>query len=123
MLSYFGYELSSSNYEGEYLWENWKRWDVDTPHVIRVNEADAKHASVPHFRRAVGHPGHIAFCALDRDDVDRFYTEVLVPLEKGGYASLKTRHAIFPNMVRDTMRPSFLTLMAFNLSLLSTQTI
>ncbi len=71
MFRYLGYELSGSNYEGKWQFEDWKRWELDTPHEISICQADPKHADIPHIRMAVGHHRHIAFCALDRDDVDR----------------------------------------------------
>ncbi len=84
MFRYFGYELTGSSYGEGYGYEDWKRWDLDTPHEISICQVCAPNKDVPHRRGAVGHHDHIAFCAEDRDDVDRFYREVLKPLDDAG---------------------------------------
>ncbi|MES2659352.1 MAG: hypothetical protein V4689_12100 [Verrucomicrobiota bacterium] len=33
---YFGYELNGSDYGEDYGYEDWKRWDLDTPHEISI---------------------------------------------------------------------------------------
>ena len=84
MFRYLGYELNGSSCGEDHDYEDWKRWDWDMPHEISIVQADPKLAKATHTRGAVGHHHHLAFCAADRTDVDRFYAEVLVPLEKKG---------------------------------------
>jgi catechol 2,3-dioxygenase-like lactoylglutathione lyase family enzyme len=80
MFRHLGYELGGSSHGEGYEYEDWRRTDQDTPHEISIVTADPKLAHVPYKRGAVGHHHHLAFCALDRADVDRFYAEVLMPL-------------------------------------------
>jgi catechol 2,3-dioxygenase-like lactoylglutathione lyase family enzyme len=80
LFRYLGYELAGSHYADDYGYEDWRRYDLDTPHEISIIQADPKLAAIPHVRRAVGHHDHLAFCAEDRADVDRLYQEVLLPL-------------------------------------------
>ena len=80
MFHYFGYELAGSLYGEEYGYEDWKRWDLDTPHEISICQVREGAKDVPHQRGALGHHDHIAFCAEDREDVVRFHRDVLVPL-------------------------------------------
>ena len=80
MFRYLGYELGGSQYGGEYEYEDWRKPGLGTPHEISIVTADPRLQDVPHRRGAVGHHHHLAFCALDRADVDRFHAEVLVPL-------------------------------------------
>ena len=82
---YLGYELSGRSDK----YEDWKRWDLDTPHEISIVQVDPALASIKHVRGAVGHHHHLAFCALDRKDVDRFHEEVLVPLEKQALCTIE----------------------------------
>lgn len=89
MFEYFGYELADFEYGAEYGYQDWKRWDLDTPHEISICQAGADLKDKEYARGAVGHHDHIAFCAADRDDVDRFHKEVLVPLEKAGYCRIE----------------------------------
>ncbi len=91
MFRHLGYELAGtgSKYGEAHGYEDWKRWELDTPHEISIVQADPALASVKHERGAVGHHDHLAFCALDREDVDRFYNEVLVPLEKQGLCTIE----------------------------------
>ncbi len=84
MLSYFGYELAGSSYGEEYGFEDWKRWDMDTPHEISICQVAPGLRHVEHVRGAVGHHDHIAFCAASREDVDDFHSKVLIPLERQG---------------------------------------
>lgn len=84
MFRYLGYELAGSKYGDDYGYEDWRRMDLETPHEISIIQADPKLAAIPHVRRAVGHHDHLAFCAADRADVDRFHAEVLVPLAAQG---------------------------------------
>lgn len=84
MFRYFGYELAHCQYGEGYEYEDWKRSDLDTPHEISIVKADPRLAQISHQKGAVGHHHHLAFCASDRNDVDTFYREVLLPLvEKG----------------------------------------
>ncbi len=85
MLRYLGYELSGS---GE-SYADWKRWDLDTPHELSIVQIGPAAASVPHVPGAVGHHHHLAFCASDRGDVDHFYTDVLLPLQKEGLCAIE----------------------------------
>jgi len=89
MFRHLGYELNGSSHEGDHRYEDWKRWDLDTPHEISIVQGDPALAGVKHQRGAVGHHHHLAFCALDRADVDRFYAEVLAPLEKQGHCTVE----------------------------------
>ena len=56
-----------------------------TQHEFGIVQVAARHRGVAHVRGAVGHHEHVAFCADDRADVDRFYSEVLRPLEAQGH--------------------------------------
>jgi catechol 2,3-dioxygenase-like lactoylglutathione lyase family enzyme len=85
MFTYLGYDLAGSSAR----FEDWKRWDLDTPHEISILQASPKLRTVGHTPGAVGHHHHLAFCAADREDVDTFYTEVLAPLEKNGLCSVE----------------------------------
>ena len=90
MFEYLGYDLAGSNLsDGSLKYEDWKRWDTDTPHEISICEANERHAETPHVPGAVGHHHHMAFCAIDRADIDRFYTEVLVPLQDQGLCEIE----------------------------------
>lgn len=84
MFRHLGYELNGQHYAADYAYEDWKRWDCDSPHEISIVQADPALAHLAHQRGAVGHHHHLAFCALGRADVDRFHTEVLVPLAAQG---------------------------------------
>lgn len=84
IFQYFGYELTGSDLDGEWPFEEFKRWDLDTPHEFDICQSRPEQASIKHVRWAVGHHHHTAFCAADREDVDRFYATVLAPLEKEG---------------------------------------
>jgi glyoxylase I family protein len=81
---YLGYERSGFQHEGERAFEDWKRWLEGTPHEISIVQADGNATYDPSERRSVGRHNHIAFCAEDRNDVDRLYREILVPLEREG---------------------------------------
>lgn len=89
MFRHLGYELNGSQHEGAHRFEDWKRWDWDMPHEISIGQADPKLAGVNHRRGAVGHHHHLAFCALDRADVDRFHAEVLVPMQVKGLCRIE----------------------------------
>jgi catechol 2,3-dioxygenase-like lactoylglutathione lyase family enzyme len=80
LFRYLGYEPGDRSDR----FEDWKRWDLGTPHEITIAQAAPDAPAVPHARGAVGHHHHLAFCAADRADVDRLYAEVLVPLERRG---------------------------------------
>jgi len=85
VLHHLGYELAGRSDR----YEDWKRWDLDTPHELSIVRCDPNLVSVKHSKGAVGHHHHLAFCALDRSDVDRFYTEVLIPLEAAGLCTIE----------------------------------
>jgi catechol 2,3-dioxygenase-like lactoylglutathione lyase family enzyme len=85
VLSHLGYELSGSSKR----FQDWKRWDLDSPHELSIVEASANMTGVPYAKGAVGHHHHLAFCALDRADVDRFHADVLVPLEARGLCTIE----------------------------------
>lgn len=89
MFRHFGYELADSQYGEGYEYQDWKRSDLDFPHEISIVKADPSLAEVPHRKGAVGHHHHLAFCALDREDVDKFYSQVLLPLAKEGLCSIE----------------------------------
>ena len=89
MFKYFGYELADSSYGEEYGYEDWKRWDLHTPHEISICQVIEKRKDVEHCRGGLGHHDHIAFCASDREDVDRFYKEILLPLSNDGHCTIE----------------------------------
>ncbi|MGJ8678671.1 MAG: VOC family protein [Akkermansiaceae bacterium] len=89
VFTYLGYELAGSSFDENYGYQDWKRWDLDTPHEISICQADQKFAEQKHTPGAVGHHDHLAFCAESREDVDRFYAEVLVPLERKNLAIIE----------------------------------
>ena len=89
MFRALGYDLTASAYDESGGYEEWKRWELDTPHEILIYQVKPDKASVPYVRQAVGQHDHIAFCALDREDVDRFYAEVLRPLETKGQCNVE----------------------------------
>jgi glyoxylase I family protein len=82
---YLGYELAGQSER----FQDWKRWEFDTPHEISIVQADPALAAVRHVRFAVGHHDHLAFCAADRADVDRLYHEVLSPLVNQGLCTVE----------------------------------
>jgi len=103
MFRYLGYELSSSSYGAGHDYEDWKRWDLDTPHEIGIGQADPKLAAVPHVRGAVGHHHHLAFCAADRADVDRFHAAVrstTITLSPGERANCRRAAVLVPLAVQ-----------------------
>jgi catechol 2,3-dioxygenase-like lactoylglutathione lyase family enzyme len=81
LFRYLGYERGDRSDR----FEDWKRWDLGTPHEITIAQAAGDLRRVRHRRGAVGHHHHLAFCAADRADVDRCYAEVLVPAERRGW--------------------------------------
>jgi catechol 2,3-dioxygenase-like lactoylglutathione lyase family enzyme len=81
VLRYLGYEPGDRSA----TFEDWKRWDLGTPHEISIVQVADRHRGVDHVRGAVGHHHHLAFCADDRADVDRFYADVLRPLAAQGH--------------------------------------
>ena len=89
MFRALGYDLVGSSYDKINGYEEWKRWELDTPHEFSICQVRPDKASTQYVRQAVGHHEHIAFCALDREDVDRFYAEVLVSLEKEGHCEIE----------------------------------
>jgi catechol 2,3-dioxygenase-like lactoylglutathione lyase family enzyme len=89
VLGNLGYECNGANFGEGHRYEDWKRWDSDTPHEIGIGEGSPEHAGVKCVRGAVGHHHHMAFCALDRADVDRFHADVLVPLAKAGHCAIE----------------------------------
>lgn len=89
MFRFFGYTLAGSQYGDGYEYEDWKRFDLETPHEISVVKADTEFHSVSHQRGAVGHHHHIAFCAASRSDVDQFHREVLIPLAAAGLCNIE----------------------------------
>ena len=42
MFRALGYELASSNYDEGFVYEEWKRWDLDTPHEFRGTQCDLR---------------------------------------------------------------------------------
>ena len=109
---HLGYDLDDQRDNGE----DWKRWELDTPHEISIIQADTTIPDQEVVRGGVGRFNHIAFCALDREDVDRFHREVLVPLESEGLCTMKTRRAIAPSMVTTTTPHFSATPMGFAMS-------
>lgn len=88
MFEYLGYELTDSVFEGDYPFQDYKRWDLNTPHEFSITQTQKEQSSVEYIRWAVGHHHHIAFCAATQEDVDRFYSTVLVPLEGKGLCKI-----------------------------------
>ena len=89
VFTYLGYELVGSQYGNGHEFEDWKPWRLDAPQEISIVKADPKYADQKHQKGAVGNHHHMAFCAESREDVDRFYAEVLVPLEKAGHCTIQ----------------------------------
>jgi glyoxylase I family protein len=89
MFRYFGYTLGGSSYGTDYGYEDWKRLDLDTPHEISICQVRPEHKAVKYRRGALGHHDHIAFAAASWEDVDRFHSEVLVPLVKEGLCRIE----------------------------------
>ena len=85
LFRYLGYELAQSSEK----FEDWKRWDIDTPHEISITQVAPGSRRIEYVRKAVGQHDHLAFCALDRSDVDALYTEVLLPLEREGLCKVE----------------------------------
>jgi len=88
VLADLGYECSGSNHGEGYRYEDWKRWDHDTPHEFGISESWQENRGVKHTMGAVGNHHHLAFCALDQADVDAFHARVLVPLAQGGHCTI-----------------------------------
>lgn len=82
---YLGYELSGHDER----YEDWKRWELDTPHEISIVAGNPALKDVPHQRGATGHHHHLAFAAADRADIDTFYKEVLLPLQAEGLCTIE----------------------------------
>ncbi|MDB6094459.1 MAG: glyoxalase/bleomycin resistance protein/dioxygenase [Verrucomicrobia bacterium] len=89
MLRYFGYELVEAKHDGGWPYEDWTRWELDTPHMISLSSADISQPFAREARQSVGRFNHMAFAAADRADVDRFHAEVLVPLAKEGLCEIE----------------------------------
>lgn len=89
MFRYLGYELAGSEYGEDYGYEDWKRWDLDTPHEISICQVLEAERAIPYRRGALGQHDHIAFCAESREDVDRFHTDVLRPLADQGHCTVE----------------------------------
>jgi catechol 2,3-dioxygenase-like lactoylglutathione lyase family enzyme len=85
VLGDLGYELAGSSER----FQDWKRWDCDTPHELSIVQAAPEASSVQYLKGAVGHHHHLAFCALDCGDVDRFYATVLIPLQAAGLCTVE----------------------------------
>ena len=85
LFPFFGYEIAVRSER----YEDWKRWDHETPHEISIVETDPRLAHLGHHRGAVGHHHHLAFCALDRKDVDKLPRDVLLPLAKQNLCVIK----------------------------------
>jgi catechol 2,3-dioxygenase-like lactoylglutathione lyase family enzyme len=84
VLRYLGYELVEARHDGEHQFEDWGRYELETPHMISLCWSHEPLQLDEAARRAVGRFNHCAFAAADRADVERFYAEVLVPLEQAG---------------------------------------
>ena len=89
LFEYLGYERADFSHEGEWAFEDWKRWLDGTPHEISIVQAHGDDPFEKEKRRAVGRHNHIAFCAADRADVDALYQKVLAPLEKEGLCEVE----------------------------------
>lgn len=89
VFQFLGYDRAGFEHDGPRAFEDWKRWDHDTPHEISLCQAEAGSLFDKKDHRKVGHHHHIAFCALDRDDVDRLYEEILVPLQAQGLCEIE----------------------------------
>ena len=89
LFKYLGYRRVEFSHEGEWAFEDWKRWLEGTPHEISIVQAHGNDPYEKKKRRAVGRHNHIAFCASDRADVDGLYDTVLAPLEKEGLCEVE----------------------------------
>ena len=89
LFRYLGYDLAGACIDDNGGYQDWKRWDLDTPHEVSICQASLEFQGIDHVRGAVGHHDHLAFCAESRQDVDRFYHEVLVPLERAGLSTIE----------------------------------
>ncbi len=89
VLEFLGYDRADYDHEGDWAFEDWKHWLEGTPHEISIVQAKSGTSYDRDERRAVGRHNHIAFCAEDREDVDRLYEEVLAPLEREGLCSVE----------------------------------
>lgn len=89
VLSYLGYELYACEHKGEYLWEDWVRWELETPHIICFAQGDRAKPIDRNSPPAIGRFSHLAFAAADRADVDRFHATVLVPLARVGLCTIE----------------------------------
>jgi len=85
VFSYLGYQLAGKSQR----YEDWKRTDLPTPHEISIVQVAQDKKLVPYVRGAVGHHDHLVFCALNREDVDAFYEDVLVPLQADGLCRIE----------------------------------
>ncbi len=117
MFRYFGYTLADSSYGEDYGYEDWRRLDLETPHEISICQVRAAHQSVPHRRGALGHHDHIAFCAASREDIDRFYAEILDPLEKEGLCRVENPPCNCPEYGEGYYATFSLILMGLNMNL------
>lgn len=109
MFCHLGYELNGILYAADRAYEDWGRWDCDTPHEISIVQGDPSLTALKHQRGAVGHHHHLAFCALDRADVDKFYTEVLAPLTAQGFCTIEDPPCDCPEYGRATTPRSSVT--------------
>jgi len=81
---FLGYELAGESAR----YQDWRRSDLDTPHEITLLKELPDLAGVSHSMGATGHHHHIAFSAKDRSDVDRLFSEVLVPAAAKGLCKI-----------------------------------
>jgi glyoxylase I family protein len=89
VLAYLGYERTGFSHEGEWPYEDWKPWKLEAPHELSISQAPKGMATESSPGRVPGSFTHLAFCAADREDVDRFYREVLVPLGQAGLCTVE----------------------------------
>ena len=81
---YLGYKLAGESVR----YQDWRRSDLDTPHEITLMKAWPNLGAVAHTMGAAGHHHHIAFAAEDRSDVDRLFSEVLIPAAERGLCKI-----------------------------------
>jgi len=89
VLTYLGYELCAFEHTGDWPWEDWGRWELDTPHILGLSRGDATRPIDRDAQPAIGRFSHLAFAAADRADVDRFHATVLVPLAQAGLCTIE----------------------------------
>ena len=69
VLRYLGYELVEARHDGDDQFEDWGRYELETPHMISLCWSNEPLHLDATARRAVGRFNHCAFAAADRATV------------------------------------------------------